>query len=241
MRILLVEDSQRLSMSLSRGLGHEGYAVDSVFDGEEAEAALSVTDYELMILDLMLPRIDGLTVLSRLRQRGNQCLVLILTARDQVEDRVRGLEMGADDYLIKPFDFSELCARLQALTRRRLEVPSPCLCLGDGLVLDTVGRRLVGPDGEINMTATEYRLLEFLVLRNGRVFSKDKLIDCLYPANTYVTSNTVEVLVSSVRKKVPNPDLIRTRRGLGYSIDAESVTAVGSADGAEAMPIRMMD
>ena len=167
MKLLLVEDSERLQRSLSTGLQKHGFTVDQAFDGEEALAFTAVNRYEAIILDLMLPKIDGLTVLSRLRAAGDDCHVLILSANDQTEDRVRGLDLGADDYLVKPFSFDELISRLRALNRRRSGVKNPVVEI-DGVRLDTVARQVSFDDMPIALTPQEYRLLEFLSLRRGR-------------------------------------------------------------------------
>lgn len=221
MKILVIEDSQRLRRSLGQGLAHAGYAVDLAGDGSEGLEFLATYTYDVVVLDLMLPGISGLEVLGQLRESGSDVHVLILSARDQVEDRVRGLEVGADDYLVKPFAFDELCARLQALVRRRHQVKNPRLEVGP-LVLDTA-RREVSRDGQaIHLTPSEYALLEFLVVRAGRVFSQNQLLEQLYRSDSEVSSNVVEVLVSGLRKKIQRadePSIIRTRRGHGYLIE----------------------
>ena len=221
MKLLLVEDSERLQRSLSTGLQKQGFTVDQAFDGEEALAYLACGEYEAVILDLILPRIDGLTVLSRLRAAGNDVHVLILLANDQTEDRIRGLDLGADDYLVKPFSFDELVSRLRALHRRRCGIKNPQIEI-DGVVIDSVAREVRFGDSEIPLTPNEYRLLEFLAARRGRVFSHDQLIDRLYDAGSYVTRNAVEAHVSALRKRLQSagaPKLVKTRRGFGYLID----------------------
>ncbi len=221
MKLLLVEDSERLQRSLSTGLQKHGFTVDQAFDGEEALAYIAVNQYEAIILDLMLPKLDGLSVLSKLRGDGKDCHVLILSANDQTEDRVRGLDLGADDYLVKPFSFDELISRLHALNRRRTGVKNPVVEIA-GVILDTVARQVSFADTPINLTPQEYRLLEFLMLRRGRVFSHDQLIDQLYDANSYVTRNAVEAHISALRKRLKAagaPTLVITRRGFGYLIE----------------------
>lgn len=221
MKLLLVEDSERLQRSLSTGLQKHGFTVDQAFDGEQALAFIAVNRYEAIILDLMLPKIDGLTVLKRLRAAGDDCHVLILSANDQTEDRVRGLDLGADDYLVKPFSFEELVSRLRALNRRRSGVKNPVIEI-DGVRLDTVARQVSFAGTPIALTPQEYRLLEFLSLRRGRVFSHDQLIDRLYDANSYVTRNAVEAHVSALRKRLTAagaPKLVETRRGFGYLVE----------------------
>ena len=222
MRLLLVEDSDRLRRSLGQGLQRAGFAVDLAADGREGLAYGELNDYDVIILDLMLPEVDGLTVLRTLRLRGRNTHVLILSARDQVEDRIRGLELGADDYLVKPFSFDELCARVRALIRRRYESKDPVLHVGD-LEIDTA-RRLAARDGtHLPLTPTEYALLELLALRRGRVVSRDQILGHLYDSLAEVSSNVIEVLVCSLRKKVQpegTAPLIVTRRGAGYLIEA---------------------
>ena len=221
MKLLLVEDSERLQRSLSLGLQKHGFTVDQAFDGEEALAFTAVNDYEAIILDLMLPKIDGLSVLAQLRRDGNDCHVLILSANDQTEDRIRGLDLGADDYLVKPFSFDELVSRLRALNRRRCGSKSPAIEI-NGVIIDSVSRQVTFADKAIDLTPNEYRLLEFLARRRGRVFSHDQLIEQLYDANSYVTRNAVEAHISALRKRLQSggaPKLVKTRRGFGYLIE----------------------
>ena len=221
MKLLLVEDSERLQRSLSTGLKKHGFVVDQAFDGEQALAYTAVNQYDAIILDLMLPKIDGLTVLSTLRSGGKDCHVLILSAKDQTEDRVRGLDLGADDYLVKPFALNELVSRLHALDRRRSGFKNPVIEI-DGIKVDSVTRQVFFDDQPVALTPHEYQLLEFLARRRGRVFSHDQLIDQLYDACSYVTRNAVEAHVSALRKRLNlagAPNLIKTRRGFGYLIE----------------------
>ncbi len=221
MKLLLVEDSERLQRSLTTGLKKHGFTVDQAFDGEEALAFLAVNEYDAVVLDLMLPRVDGLTVLSRLRGEGKDCHVLILSANDQTEDRVRGLDLGADDYLVKPFSFDELVSRLRALNRRRAGNKNPVIEV-DGIRIDSVSRQVSYADEIIALTPHEYRLLEFLAQRRGRVFSHDQLIDQLYDASSFVTRNAVEAHISALRKRLRSagaPRLVKTRRGFGYLVE----------------------
>ena len=221
MKLLLVEDSERLQRSLSTGLKKHGFAVDQAFDGEQALAYTAVNQYDAIILDLMLPKIDGLTVLSTLRSEGKDCHVLILSAKDQTEDRVRGLDLGADDYLVKPFALNELVSRLHALDRRRSGVKNPVIEI-DGIKVDSVTQQVFFDDQPVALTPHEYQLLKFLARRRGRVFSHDQLIDQLYDACSYVTRNAVEAHVSALRKRLNlagAPNLIKTRRGFGYLIE----------------------
>ncbi len=221
MKLLLVEDSERLQRSLSTGLQRHGFTVDQAFDGEEALAFAAVNDYEAIILDLMLPKLDGLSVLTRLREQGKDCHVLILSANDLTEDRIRGLDLGADDYLVKPFSFDELVSRLRALSRRRSGSKNPTIEI-DGVSIDSVARQVKFHDRSIELTPNEYRLLEFLAQRRGRVYSHDQLIDQLYDANSYVTRNAVEAHISALRKRLQAsgaPKLVKTRRGFGYLVE----------------------
>lgn len=221
MKVLLVEDSERLQRSLATGLQKNGFTLDQAFDGEQALAYIATNEYDAIILDLMLPKVDGLTVLSKLRSDGNDCHVLILSANDQTEDRVRGLDLGADDYLIKPFSFDELVSRLRALSRRQSGVKNPVLDI-DGVEINSVSRLVMFDGDTISLTPHEYQLLEFLGHRRGRVFSHDQLIDHLYDAGSYVTRNAVEAHISALRKRLKAanaPNLIKTRRGFGYLIE----------------------
>ena len=221
MRLLLVEDSMRLRKSLSEGLSRSGFAVDSASDGMTGLAHALAIDYDVIVLDLMLPALDGLSVLRQLRDAGRSCPVLILSARDQVADRVHGLELGADDYLIKPFAFDELTARLQALVRRRYEQRNPVLQLGR-IALNTALHCARCESVELPLTPNEIALLELLALRRGRVVSPSSLEDHLYAGRSTVTRNAIEAHVSALRRKlraVGEPDLIKTRRGFGYYIE----------------------
>jgi len=221
MKVLLVEDSERLQRSLATGLQKHGFTVDQAFDGAEALGYIAVNRYQAIILDLMMPKVDGLSVLAKLRADGNDCHVLILSANDQTEDRVRGLDLGADDYLVKPFAFDELVSRLRALDRRRTGVKSPTLEI-DGVTIDSVARQVSFAGTPIALTPHEYRILEFLARRRGRVFSHDQLIDQIYEANSYVTRNAVEAHISALRKQLQRcgaPILVKTRRGFGYLVE----------------------
>jgi DNA-binding response OmpR family regulator len=220
-KVLVVEDSERLQRSLSQGLGKLGYAVDAAGDGESALDFAETYDYDVIVLDLMLPRLPGLEVLRRLRARGSGTQILILSARDRVEDRVKGLQMGADDYLVKPFAFDELAARVQALVRRRHQVKNPIIRLRS-LEIDTARRQVSRRGDPLHLTPSEYRLLEFLAYQPGRVFSHEQLLEYLHRSDSAVSSNVVEVLVSGLRKKIHargEPPIVRTRRGFGYFVE----------------------
>ncbi len=219
MRILVVEDDRDLADGISRSLSKSGHAVDVVMDGLSAEAALGVTSYDLVILDLQLPKRNGLEVLRNYRAGGGRAPVLILTARSAVADRVGGLDAGADDYLAKPFDLTELEARIRSLLRRASSMPTPVLRHG-ALSLDTVGRHVEIGGERLDLSAREIALLETLLLRAGRVVSKEGLLERLYGADEHAGENAVEVFVHRVRRKLePAGVAIRTVRGLGYMID----------------------
>jgi DNA-binding response OmpR family regulator len=220
-RVLLVEDSVSLQKSVSQGLREAGYAVDAVSDGRQAIIYGQTTDYDVIVLDLMIPEVDGLTVLRRLRSKGIKSCVLILTARDAVEDRVLGLGAGADDYLVKPFAFAELLARVQALVRRAHGVAGATIRVGP-LEIDPAAKaaRVVGDPGRtVNLAPREFSVLEYLAHRVGRPVSRAELEEHLYDDRTRVMSNAVDVAVSALRSKLEAagcPPLIHTRRRLGY-------------------------
>jgi two-component system OmpR family response regulator len=219
MRILIVEDDPVLSDGLIRSLRGSDYAVDSATDGAEADQILSAHCFDLVILDLGLPKLEGYEVLRRLRRRGSKTPVLILTALDTLEDRVKGLDLGADDYLTKPFDLPELEARVRALIRRGQSGGGSVLSHG-ALTLDTAGRR-AQLDGEpLELSAREIGVLEVLMLRSGRVVNKDQLAGELYGWDEEVSANAIEVYVHRLRRKLePAGVTIRTIRGLGYLLE----------------------
>jgi DNA-binding response OmpR family regulator len=214
MRILLVEDDALLGDGLRAGLTLDGYGVDWARDGEAARLAWLAEDYDACVLDLGLPRRDGLSVLRELRARGKRTPVLILTARDTTADKVAGLDAGADDYLLKPFELEELQARLRALLRRASGAAAPLLRHGD-LALDPAARRVTLADAPITLSAREYALLHDLITHKGHIRSRQELESGLYAWGEEVESNTVEVYIHHLRKKI-GADLIRTVRGLGY-------------------------
>lgn len=214
MRILLVEDDRMLGDGLQAGLTQAGYAVDWLRDGEAAVAALSTETFAAVVLDLGLPKRDGLSVLQWLRGRHDATPVLILTARDQLEDRVRGLDLGADDYVLKPFDLDEIAARLRALVRRAHGRPEPVLTLG-GIELNPAARTVTRGGALIDLTPREFDLLHLLLQNADRVLTRRALEEQLYTWNDAVDSNALEVHVHHLRKKLGN-ELIRTVRGVGY-------------------------
>lgn len=219
MRILLVEDDRIVANTLDQALKQNGYAVDVVNDGAEANSALMHEIYDLVVLDLGLPKLDGTQVLRQLRARKSQVPVLILSARDSLTDRVGGLDLGADDYLTKPFDLLELEARVRGLIRRRHGASEATLEFGP-LCYDTIGKRLTVNGQTLHLSARDAGLLEMLLLRAGRVVSKDHLVDHLYGWGEEVRDNAIEVGIHRLRKKLePVGVRIRTIRGLGYLLD----------------------
>ncbi len=223
MKVLVVEDYEPLRRSLMRGLREAGYAVDGAADGEAGLTYAESTSYDVIVLDVMLPRLDGFAVLKRLRAGENASRVLVLTARDKIDDRVRGLDLGADDYLIKPFAFEELLARVRALQRRRYRQTSPVIRVGD-LEVDTSARvvRLCGV--AVELTAREYGILEVLAVRKGQVVTRDEIWDRIYDFAAERNSNVVDVYIGYLRKKLSregSPVPIRTKRGLGYVLEDE--------------------
>jgi two-component system copper resistance phosphate regulon response regulator CusR len=219
--VLLVEDSARLQASISQGLREAGYAVDVVGDGKDALIHGQTTDYDVIVLDLMLPSLDGLSVLRKLREKRVSSGVLILTARDTVDDRVLGLRSGADDYLVKPFAFAELLARVQSLARRAHGVRGPSIRVGP-LEVNPAAKtaRLLSPGSRpLELAPREFAVLEYLAHRAGRPVTRAELEEHLYDERSQVMSNAVDVAVSSLRAKLRDagcPPLIHTRRKVGY-------------------------
>lgn len=219
MRILVVEDDYILADGLVRALRQSSYAVDWVKDGIEADSALGNPVYDLAVLDLGLPHMNGLEVLRRLRLRDMRLPVLILSARDAVEDRVKGLDLGADDYLSKPFQLSELEARVRALLRRGLGNAQANITIGD-LEYDAAGRRVTINGKAADLSARELTVLEILIMRAGKVISKEQLVEHLYDWGEEVSTNAIEVYIHRVRKALePSKVSIQTVRGLGYLLE----------------------
>ncbi|HEV7389703.1 MAG TPA: response regulator transcription factor [Gemmatimonadaceae bacterium] len=224
MRILIVEDDTVIASSLAKGLREESYAVDVAADGDAAVFNAAVTPYDAIILDVMLPRRDGFAVVRELRRRGMTTPVLMLTARDGVPDRITGLDLGADDYVIKPFVFAELLARLRALLRRAPNLTPRVLRIGD-LELDTHAQLATRAGENISLTTREYALLEYLARNAGRVVGRAEISDHVWDDNYDPASNLIESYINRLRKKLDVrglPQLIQTRRGAGYVIEAAS-------------------
>jgi DNA-binding response OmpR family regulator len=222
MRILLVEDNAALRGSLARGVQAAGYAVDAIADGTQGWEAASEARHDLLVLDGMLPGLDGLEIIARLRRSGSRVPVLMLTARDGIDDRVAGLDAGADDYLAKPFAAAELLARIRALLRRGDGRADPVLSVG-GLEIDTAGRCARRAGRRIDLTPKEFQALELLAARMPAVVGRDELFAVLYPGEAEAASNVVEVLIGRLRRKLHPPGaptVLQTRRGFGYCLEA---------------------
>jgi two-component system, OmpR family, response regulator len=217
MRVLVVEDEPDLLGSLLKALREDDYAADGAPDGEEGLYKAEANEYDAIVLDVMLPGIDGWELLRRLR-KSKKTPVLMLTARDAIRDRVRGLDTGADDYLVKPFDVEELLARLRALIRRSANQPSARLEIGD-VIIDTAGRKISRAGEEIVLTAREYALVEYLALHRGKLVTRTMLYEHLFDEDDNTLSNLLDVHVSNIRKKLGH-DFIATRRGHGYCIES---------------------
>ncbi|HMB94857.1 MAG TPA: response regulator transcription factor [Tepidisphaeraceae bacterium] len=224
MRILFVEDSERLRRSVSDGLRKSGFAVDTAPDGEEGLHLAKSEAYDVVVLDIMLPKLDGLSLLQRLREEGKDTHVLLLTARDTVHDRVVGLRAGADDYLVKPFAFEELVARVETLARRQNHNKQSRIHVGD-LEIDTSAKSVSRNGVPIALRPREYILLEFLAFRRGQVVSRTEIEAHIYDMASDPMSNVVDSAVCALRRKIDPPDgpsLIRTRRGFGYILGDET-------------------
>jgi two-component system copper resistance phosphate regulon response regulator CusR len=231
MRILVVEDEKRIADFLSRGLESAGYAVDLSADGQHALDLVHHTEYDLVILDLGLPDIDGLQVLAKIRNRKSSPPVLILSARDAVEDRVKGLEVGADDYLVKPFAFVELLARVRALLRRGQPTPER-LQVGD-LVLDCIRRRVTRENEPIELAPKEFSILEYLMRNRGRPLSRTMIVEHVWDMDYDGLTNIVDVYIRHLRSKIDDRfpmKMIHTVRGIGYMLDIPEKTAVKTGE-----------
>jgi two-component system OmpR family response regulator len=223
MHALLVEDDDTLAEFVTKGLGEAGFAVDRAADAERGLELALARPPDLVIVDLMLPGADGLTLIDNLRRRGRTLPVLILSARHTVDDRVRGLQAGGDDYLVKPFAFAELLARVQALLRRSTAAPEPSRLLVGDLTLDLLTRRVSRQGQNIELRPREFALLEYLMRNAGKVVSKTMILSRVWDYNFDPRTNVVDVLVHRLREKIDHdfePKLLQTRRGMGYMLDA---------------------
>lgn len=223
MRILVVEDEEKVASFIRKGLEEERYAVDPARDGEEGLSLAQVNPYDLIVLDLMLPKLDGFRLLGLLREEGIDTPVLVLTARDRLDDKVRGLDLGADDYLTKPFAFSEFLARVRALLRRGKPTRSPTLSVAD-LTLDPASRRVTRAGHTIELTAKEYSLLEYFLRHPGQVLTRTMISEHVWDQSFDSYTNVIDVYVNYLRKKIDqsfSPKLIQTVRGVGYVLREE--------------------
>lgn len=222
MRVLVVEDERKIADFIRKGLSEQGYAVDVAYDGDEAVDWPTIAEFDVIILDVMLPVRDGIEVCRALRQRGLRTPILMLTAKDAVEDRVRGLDSGADDYLVKPFAFAELLARLRALTRRQPAVLGAVLQVGD-LVLDTATRKIARGGTPIDLTTKEYGILEYLMRHPNQVLTRTMIAEHVWNYDFDNASNVIDVHIRNLRRRIDEPfpiRLIQTVRGAGYRISA---------------------
>lgn len=220
MRILVIEDNHRLNSSLTASLTHEGYSVDSAYDGQEGQDLAELTAYDLILLDIMLPEKDGLEVCRDLRRRRNHTPILLLTARDSVDDRVQGLDCGADDYLVKPFAMRELLARLRALLRRQQPYKQGQLTIGD-LALDPITHTVERDGRTLDLTPKEFALLEYLMYHPNQVVTRDMIEQHIWNYDFECESNVIDVYVRRVRRKIDDPfavKLLTTVRGVGYRL-----------------------
>jgi DNA-binding response OmpR family regulator len=224
MRILLVEDERKISAYVKRGLEEEGYAVDAAYTGREALDWAAVVEFDLIVLDILLPELDGLAVCRELRRSDVRTPILMLTARDAIDDRVAGLDAGADDYLVKPFAMRELLARLRALTRRAADAEKSTVLQVADLTLDTRTHRVRRGSRAIELAAKEYAVLECLMREPGRVLTRTVIAEHVWNYDTYNESNVVDVYIRNLRRKIDDPGavkLIQTVRGVGYRLAVE--------------------
>ena len=220
MKILLVEDEIDLNNVVTKYLKKNGYSIDSVFDGEEALDYLRYGEYDLVILDIMMPKVNGFEVIKELRNNGDNTAILMLTARDSADDKVKGLDLGADDYIVKPFDFNELLARIRAVVRRKYGNSSNRLVIGD-LILDTSEKSVTRAGKQIELTGKEYEVLEYLMQSKNRILSRDQIKEHVWDFDYEGDSNIIDVLIKNIRKKIDieaGKQIIYTKRGLGYVI-----------------------
>jgi len=219
MRVLVVDDEKMIADNIKRHLKREGYAIDVCYDGVEALQYSEQTEYDVIVLDIMLPKLDGLSVLQTLKRHRNPAKVLLLSAKSTVSDRVKGLDYGADDYMIKPFSLEELSARIRALTRRQNDDVSDSKLQIRDLILDTNAKIAIINDKKVSLTAKEYAVLEYLMLNKGVVISRDRLLEHIWSYDYDGASNIIDVYIRTLRKKLGNGnEYIETLRGIGYVI-----------------------
>lgn len=224
MRLLVAEDEKQLNRLITRTLEEAGYSVDSVFDGEAALDYLEAAEYDLAVLDIMMPKLDGISVLKHYRSSGGKTPALFLTARDGIDDRVQGLDSGADDYIVKPFSFDELLARIRAVVRRSAARADNVLTEAD-LVLDLSSHRVTRSGREIELSSKEYQILEYLMLNKNQVLDREKVRSHIWSWDYDGQSNVVDVYISILRKKIDDgfePKLIHTVRGSGYILQCRN-------------------
>lgn len=223
MRILIAEDEKSLNRIIAKQLKASGYSVDCAFNGEEAYDMISVTDYDAAVFDVMMPKIDGFSLLRKIRNEGNNLPVLFLTARDSIEDRVEGLDIGADDYLVKPFAFEELLARIRVIIRKNSVLKSNVIAVAD-LVVDIASKRVTRNGNDISLSAKEYELLQYLAVNKGIVLNREKIEDHIWNYDYEGGTNVVDVYIRYLRKKIDEGydcRLIHTVRGMGYVLREE--------------------
>ncbi len=235
MRILVVEDEQDMNLLIQKVLKRSGYSVDGCFDGQEAEDYLAGTEYDVILLDVMLPKRDGYQLVADLRGKGVDTPVLFLTARDSIADRVKGLDLGADDYLVKPFDFDELLARIRVLSRKRVGHKSNQFTVAD-LTLDVERRQVYRAGQEIRLLPKEFSILECLIRGKGNVLSRRQIEDSIWNYDDTPSSNNVDVYISKLRKKIDGDSpvkLLHTIRGVGWVLRDDGAAALAGQDGKE--------
>ena len=235
MRILVVEDEQDMNLLIQKVLQRSGYSVDVCFDGQEAEDYLAGTEYDVILLDVMLPKRDGYQLVADLRSKGVDTPVLFLTARDSIADRVKGLDLGADDYLVKPFDFDELLARIRVLSRKRVGHKSNQFTVAD-LTLDVERRQVYRAGQEIRLLPKEFSILECLMRGKGNVLSRRQIEDSIWNYDDTPSSNNVDVYISKLRKKIDGDSpvkLLHTIRGVGWVLRDDGAAALAGQDGKE--------
>ncbi len=223
MRIILIEDERQLAQILKKGLEEAGYSVDTAYDGEEGLYMLENIPADAAVLDIMLPKMDGLTVLNRVRKKGVQTPVILLTAKDTISDKIKGLDAGADDYLAKPFDFGELLARIRSLLRRKAEVKEAVIRIAD-LEINTASHEVKRGNRIVPLSAREYVILEYLAYRKGNVISRTEITEHIYDEEFDLDSNVVDVYINYLRNKIDKGSrrkLIHTVRGAGYMLKEE--------------------